>query len=127
MPYFYLLPGDSTIARNVWTIDGYDRDLDIQQNFIGDFRIGGVRNRLVTGLDFYNYNTNVIYHEFMGTAGGQTAADLFDVVNSSGNIPITSTSTRLKWTPRMRTVLRILIPTPLSTRIMFPALMHRMW
>ncbi|HXO76822.1 MAG TPA: TonB-dependent receptor [Puia sp.] len=27
---------------------------DIQQNFIGDFKIGGFRNRLVVGLDYYN-------------------------------------------------------------------------
>ena len=27
---------------------------DIQQNFIGDFRIGGFRNRLVVGFDYYN-------------------------------------------------------------------------
>lgn len=87
MPYFYLLPGNTQIARNVWTIDGNDRALDIQQNFIGDFSIGNVRNRLVAGLDFYTYSDNVIYHEFTGTADGQTAADLFDVVNSSGNIP----------------------------------------
>jgi len=29
---------------------------DIQQNFIGDFRIGGLRNRLVVGLDYFNRN-----------------------------------------------------------------------
>lgn len=27
---------------------------DIQQNFIGDFKIGGLRNRVVAGLDYYN-------------------------------------------------------------------------
>jgi len=27
---------------------------DIQQNFIGDFKIGGLRNRVVAGLDFYS-------------------------------------------------------------------------
>ncbi|HEA30398.1 MAG TPA: TonB-dependent siderophore receptor [Leeuwenhoekiella sp.] len=27
---------------------------DIQQNFIGDFEIGGLRNRVVAGLDYYN-------------------------------------------------------------------------
>jgi iron complex outermembrane receptor protein len=87
MPYFYLLPGNSQIARNVWTIDGNDRTLDVQQNFIGRFSIGPVKNRLVAGLDLYNYNANVIYHEFLGTADGQTASDLFDVVNSAGDIP----------------------------------------
>jgi iron complex outermembrane receptor protein len=87
MPYFYLLPGNSQIARNVWTIDGYDQALDIQQNFIGKFNIGTVKNRVVAGIDYYNYNANVVYHEFQGTAGGQSGADLFDVINSTGNIP----------------------------------------
>ena len=87
MPYFYLLPGNTQIARNVWTIDGDESTLDIQQNFTGTFSIGSVKNRLVAGLDFFNDNTNVVYNEFMGTADGTTSADLFDVVNSSGNIP----------------------------------------
>lgn len=87
MPYFYLLPGNDQIARNVWTIDGTDQTLDIQQNFTGKFNIGTVKNRVVAGIDYYNYNANVRYHEFMGTAGGQTAADLFDVINTTGNIP----------------------------------------
>lgn len=87
MPYFYLLPGNTQIARMVWTIDGQDRSLDIQQNFIGRFSIGSIKNRVVAGLDFYNYNADVVYHEFMGTAEGQTGADLFDVVNGKGTIP----------------------------------------
>lgn len=35
-------------------------NIEVQQNFIGDFRIGGVRNRLVAGID-YNYNYNELY------------------------------------------------------------------
>jgi len=87
MPYFYLMPGNKQMQRNVWTIDGKDNTLDIQQNFIGQFSIGRMKNRLVAGLDFYHYNANVVYHEFMGTAGGSTAADLFDIVNTSGYVP----------------------------------------
>ena len=87
MPYFYLMPGNNEIQRNVWTIEGGDQTLDIQQNFIGKFNIGSVKNRVVAGIDYYNYNANVRYNEFMGTAGGQTAADLFDVINTTGNIP----------------------------------------
>lgn len=87
MPYFYLLPGNSQIARNVWTIDGTDQTFDIQENIIGNFTTGPLKHRFVVGLDYYNYNANVRYHEFMGTADGQTAADLFDVINSTGNIP----------------------------------------
>lgn len=30
---------------------------DIQQNFIGDFKIGSLRNRLVAGFDYFNRNT----------------------------------------------------------------------
>jgi iron complex outermembrane receptor protein len=30
--------------------------VDIQQNFNGDFKIGGLRNRLLIGLDYYNRN-----------------------------------------------------------------------
>lgn len=29
---------------------------DIQQNFIGDFKIGGMRNRMVIGIDYYGQN-----------------------------------------------------------------------
>ena len=87
MPYFYLMAGGNQMERNVWTIDGRSTTLDIQQNFTGDFSLGTMRNRLVAGLDFYNYNVNVVYHEFMGTAGDITQADLFDIVNTSGDVP----------------------------------------
>lgn len=87
MPYLYLLGGNDSISRNVWTIDGSDNTLDIQQNFIGNFNIGQVRNRIVAGIDYYNYNENVRYHEFMGIVGKDTAADLFDVINTTGYIP----------------------------------------
>ena len=35
-------------------------NIEFQQNFIGDFKIGGLRNRMVIGLD-YNYNYNELY------------------------------------------------------------------
>jgi iron complex outermembrane receptor protein len=35
-------------------------NIEVQQNFIGDFKIGGIRNRLVAGID-YNYNYNELY------------------------------------------------------------------
>ncbi|WP_264552676.1 TonB-dependent receptor [Flavobacterium sp. N2038] len=34
--------------------DNKNTTFDIQQNFIGDFKIGNLRNRLVVGLDYYN-------------------------------------------------------------------------
>ncbi|MFD2826522.1 TonB-dependent siderophore receptor [Leeuwenhoekiella polynyae] len=33
---------------------GY-RSTDIQQNFIGNFKLGSLKNRLVVGVDYYNY------------------------------------------------------------------------
>lgn len=45
---------ENTITPNV--IKGYTQFIatDIQQNFIGDFKIAGHRNRIVAGLDYYN-------------------------------------------------------------------------
>jgi iron complex outermembrane receptor protein len=48
---------ETTIRPNV--IVGYTQFIatDLQQNFIGDFKIAGHRNRIVAGLDYYNnYN-----------------------------------------------------------------------
>lgn len=48
---------DSTLRAQV--ITGYTNFIatDVQQNFIGDFKIGNFRNRLLVGLDYYNnYN-----------------------------------------------------------------------
>ncbi|CAD0001735.1 TonB-dependent receptor [Flavobacterium salmonis] len=33
--------------------DNENKSTDVQQNFIGDFKIGSLRNRLVVGLDYY--------------------------------------------------------------------------
>ncbi len=35
-------------------------NIEIQQNFIGDFKVAGIRNRMVAGID-YNYNYNELY------------------------------------------------------------------
>lgn len=45
---------ETTIRPNV--INGYTQFIatDIQQNFIGDFKIAGHRNRVVAGFDYYN-------------------------------------------------------------------------
>ena len=52
------LQTDSTVARSVrnQTPETFG-NIQVQQNFIGDFRIGSLRNRVVIGLD-YNYNYN---------------------------------------------------------------------
>lgn len=52
---------DSTLARTVrnQTPETFG-NIQLQQNFIGDFHIGSFRNRVVAGLD-YNYNYNELY------------------------------------------------------------------
>jgi iron complex outermembrane receptor protein len=55
------LVNDSTISRSVrnQTPETFG-NIQLQQNFIGDFNIGSFRNRVVIGLD-YNYNYNDLY------------------------------------------------------------------
>lgn len=45
---------DSTLRQQVTNQEFPYYGTDIQQNFIGDFKIGGLRNRVVIGLDYYN-------------------------------------------------------------------------
>ena len=64
-PYFYLIPDgviEADPAKNgksnymaradQSTGDSKNNVLEVQQNFNGDFKIGGLRNRMVLGLDF---------------------------------------------------------------------------
>lgn len=62
---------DSTLTRNIW--DQFTRQVatQIQQNFIGDFKIGNMRNRIVAGLDYSSVN-----YDFPNTRGA-----VFDTVN----------------------------------------------
>jgi iron complex outermembrane receptor protein len=55
------LINDSSISRSVrnQTPETFG-NIQLQQNFIGDFNIGSFRNRVVIGLD-YNYNYNDLY------------------------------------------------------------------
>lgn len=52
------LLNDSTLARSVRNQRPETfGNIQLQQNFVGDFHIGSLRNRLVVGLDYsYNYN-----------------------------------------------------------------------
>ncbi|WP_445722379.1 TonB-dependent siderophore receptor [Flavobacterium sp.] len=56
--YSYLFDASNGTAfgRSVSKRNGETYTTDIQQNFIGDFKIGNFRNRLVAGLDYYKSN-----------------------------------------------------------------------
>lgn len=81
MTWMYLQPGGTTATRNVWTIDGKDNFLEIQQNFTGDFHIGSMRNRMVAGLDYYAYDLYTGYRYFSNYRMD------FDTVNLGGKNP----------------------------------------
>ena len=57
--YYHYLWDDSngdTFTRFITKLNGETITTDIQQNFIGDFKIGNFRNRIVAGLDYYKVN-----------------------------------------------------------------------
>jgi len=49
---------DNLLERNISLQNTVNTTTDIQQNFIGDFKILGLRNRLVAGLDYVNLTVN---------------------------------------------------------------------
>lgn len=99
-----IILGRSTSKQNSETIG-----TDIQQNFIGDFNLGSIRNRLIVGLDYYKTriisnnsgyaNQGFVYlggnteafqalapalHDYYGTPIGSSAADDTGVLTQAG-------------------------------------------
>lgn len=63
---------DEMLERNVSLQNTVNTATNIQQNFVGDFKIAGLRNRLVVGLDYLNQtinNNNSPYLVFDNTSG----------------------------------------------------------
>lgn len=79
-PYFFLMPGDTTIWRRIWTLDGNTSNLQLQQNFTGDFHIGSLRNRMVVGLDYLNQISNLRY---INPAGGSASFDTVPIIGKN--------------------------------------------
>lgn len=52
--YLWDLGDGDTFAHYMAKINNETRTTDIQQNFIGDFHIGQLRNRVVIGVDYFN-------------------------------------------------------------------------
>lgn len=45
---------DDSLERNISYQNTMNANVDVQQNFVGDFKIGKMRNRLLVGLDYVN-------------------------------------------------------------------------
>lgn len=72
------VPG-STYGRYISDQNSTTNGTDIQQNFTGDFKLGGIRNRLVVGLDFFQ-------KKVINNSTGYIAYDSFDL-SSSAPVP----------------------------------------
>lgn len=81
---FNLLKGDSSLVRNV---SQYPTSLSaitqVQQNFNGDFKIAGLRNRLVIGIEFYQNASSFSSNALNGRGGRKS----FDTLNVKGAMP----------------------------------------
>ncbi|MCD0488520.1 TonB-dependent receptor [Pedobacter sp. MC2016-14] len=49
---------DEMLERNISLQNSVNTSTDFQQNFIGDFKVLGLRNRMVIGLDYLNQTVN---------------------------------------------------------------------
>lgn len=54
---FLTFINDSAVQRRPMNIPGNFETIEVQQNFIGDYNLGNIRNRLLLGLDFYHVST----------------------------------------------------------------------
>lgn len=79
---FGVKPGDAIIQRKVSNYPTSKiNTIQIQQNFIGDFKIGTVKNRLITGIDYYRIVNNSESNALSGRGG----RPIFDELSIVGN------------------------------------------
>jgi iron complex outermembrane receptor protein len=78
--YMSMTAGNKTLVRMLSLTD-YARNAmsDVQQNFTGDFKIGGLRNRLLVGLDYYHVEARA------SSATGAFDSPALDAVNPGAN------------------------------------------
>ena len=83
------LPNGAVFARYVSDQNATTDVTDIQQNFIGDFKVGSLRNRMVVGFDFMqrNYINNSTGYATNGMVyiGSDDAQTVYDLLYWRGN------------------------------------------
>lgn len=95
-PYFYLVANDRISREDQSTRNSKANTTEIQQNFIGDFKIGKFRNRFVGGIDFFYLNSNQIFistnydtvstHGTVANYSDFNAANMNDVYQAKGSL-----------------------------------------
>lgn len=82
---FGIKPGDSILQRIISKMPpSRITTIQLQQNFIGDFKIGSVRNRLVAGVDYYRIS-NQIESNALNGRGGRPVFDELSISGSNSN------------------------------------------
>ncbi|WP_436487730.1 TonB-dependent siderophore receptor [Chitinophaga sp. ARDCPP14] len=71
-------PGDKWFGQDFHIEDQTTKTIDIQQNFNGDFKIGGLRNRLLIGVDYFRRN---VVDKGSGWATGRNVSPQGDVTD----------------------------------------------
>lgn len=71
-------PGDKWFGQDFHIENQTTKTFDIQQNFNGDFKIGGLRNRLLIGLDYFHRN---VVDNGSGWATGRNVSPQGDVTD----------------------------------------------
>ncbi len=80
-------PGADYLGRNSRKFESTLSTHQVQQNFVGDFKIGSMRNRMVVGLDYYHHYSNANWRNFMGTLFTVPYEGFFDVIPLQGEVP----------------------------------------
>ncbi|HEV7382860.1 MAG TPA: TonB-dependent receptor [Dyadobacter sp.] len=87
--------GDNVFSRFLNKQNEYTGTSDIQQNFIGDFKVGKLRNRVVLGLDYFSATTtsNGTGYAFYGNVtpqGGSNGDDPFTAKIDTAAYPLSA-------------------------------------
>jgi iron complex outermembrane receptor protein len=82
--YFWDFGDGNTFGRYISKRNGETQTVDLQQNFIGDFKVGKIRNRLVVGLDYYeanvlNSSTGWVLNGLLTVADGMDSGNLTQI------------------------------------------------
>ncbi|MCT8340615.1 TonB-dependent receptor [Flavobacteriaceae bacterium TK19130] len=85
----------NTYTRFINKQNANTQTTDIQQNFIGDVRVAGIRNRIVVGLDYFNetQTNNSTGYAFYGNItpdGGSNGDDPFTETTENDSYPLST-------------------------------------
>ncbi|WP_339713758.1 TonB-dependent receptor [uncultured Kriegella sp.] len=92
----YGILGNDTFTRFISKQNANTQTTDIQQNFIGDFKIASLRNRVVIGLDYFNAtetsnNSGYAFYGNITPEGGANGDNPFTPDVETDSYPLSAT------------------------------------